>query len=47
MRHEEAEDVTHESAELSVPVSIEIRCPVYLHYAKSRKRFIPCGQLSW
>jgi hypothetical protein len=25
-------------------VSIEIRCPVYLRYAKSRKRFIPCGQ---
>jgi hypothetical protein len=21
-----------------------VRCPVYLRYAKSRKRFIPCGQ---
>ena len=21
-----------------------IRCPVYLRYARSRKRFIPCGQ---
>jgi hypothetical protein len=25
-------------------VSIEIRGPVYLRYAKSRKRFILCGQ---